>query len=33
MFIDLVQWLEPSATGEPYPVLNHVGLNRIAFRV
>jgi glyoxylase I family protein len=33
MFIDLVQWLEPSSTGEPYPVLNHVGLNRIAFRV
>ena len=33
MFIDLVQWLEPSSTGEPYPVLNHVGLNRMAFRV
>ena len=33
MFIDLVQWLEPSSTGEPYPVLNHVGLNRIAFLV
>jgi glyoxylase I family protein len=33
MFIDLVQWLEPSSTGAPYPVLNHVGLNRIAFRV
>jgi glyoxylase I family protein len=33
MFIDLVQWLEPSSIGEPYPVLNHVGLNRIAFRV
>jgi glyoxylase I family protein len=33
MFIDLVQWLEPPSTGEPYPVLNHVGLNRIAFRV
>jgi glyoxylase I family protein len=33
LFIDLVQWLEPSSTGEPYPVLNHVGLNRMAFRV
>jgi glyoxylase I family protein len=33
MFIDLVQWLEPSCTGEAYPVLNHVGLNRMAFRV
>jgi glyoxylase I family protein len=33
MFIDLVQWLEPSSTGEPYPVLNHVGINRLAFRV
>lgn len=33
MFIDLVQWLEPSPIGEPYAVLNHVGLNRIAFRV
>ena len=33
MFIDLVQWLEPSSLGEAYPVLNHVGLNRMAFRV
>lgn len=33
MFIDLVQWLEPPSTGESYPALNHVGLNRIAFRV
>ena len=33
MFIDLVQWLEPPSTGEPYPALNHVGLNRIVFRV
>jgi glyoxylase I family protein len=33
MFIDLVQWLEPAFTGEPYPVLNHLGINRIAFRV
>jgi catechol 2,3-dioxygenase-like lactoylglutathione lyase family enzyme len=33
MFIDLVQWLEPSPSGEAYPVLNHVGLNRMAFRV
>ncbi|HEX4167607.1 MAG TPA: VOC family protein [Bryobacteraceae bacterium] len=33
MFIDLVQWLEPASIGEPYPALNHVGINRIAFRV
>ena len=33
VFIDLVQWLEPTVTGEPYPVLNHLGINRIAFRV
>jgi glyoxylase I family protein len=33
MFIDLVQWLEPAFTGEPYPVLNHLGINRVAFRV
>jgi glyoxylase I family protein len=33
MFIDLVQWLDPSSTGEAYPALNHVGINRIAFRV
>ena len=33
MFIDLIQWLEPAATGEPYPALNHLGINRIAFRV
>jgi glyoxylase I family protein len=33
MFIDLVQWLEPPSTGEPYPALNHVGINRLAFRV
>lgn len=33
MFIDLVQWLDPSSTGEPYPALNHVGINRLAFRV
>lgn len=33
MFIDLVQWLESAVTGEPYPVLNHLGINRIAFRV
>jgi catechol 2,3-dioxygenase-like lactoylglutathione lyase family enzyme len=33
LFIDLVQWLEPACTGESYPVLNHVGLNRIAFHV
>jgi glyoxylase I family protein len=33
MFIDLVQWLDPASTGEPYPALNHVGINRLAFRV
>jgi glyoxylase I family protein len=33
MFIDLVQWLEPSSTGEAYHALNHVGINRLAFRV
>ena len=33
MFIDLVQWLEPTSAGEPYPALNHVGINRLAFRV
>lgn len=33
MFIDLVQWVEPPSTGEPYPALDHVGINRLAFRV
>jgi catechol 2,3-dioxygenase-like lactoylglutathione lyase family enzyme len=33
MFIDLVQWVEPSSTGEPYPALDNVGINRLAFRV
>jgi catechol 2,3-dioxygenase-like lactoylglutathione lyase family enzyme len=33
LFIDLVQWLEPSAIGQAYPALNHVGLNLLAFRV
>ena len=33
MFIDMVQWLEPPPAGEAYPALNHVGLNRLAFRV
>src|SRR6267142_1246226 len=33
MFIDLVQWLESPSTGEAYPTLNHVGINRLAFRV
>ena len=33
MFIDLVQWWEPPSTGDTYPALNHVGINRIAFRV
>lgn len=33
MFIDLVQWLDPSSTGEPYPAANYVGINHLAFRV
>lgn len=33
IFIDLVQWLEPESTGAAYTALNHVGLNRLAFRV
>ena len=33
IFIDLVQWLDPSPTGEAYHALNHVGINRLAFRV
>jgi hypothetical protein len=33
MFIDLVQWLTPPSTGDAYPALNHVGINRLAFRV
>jgi glyoxylase I family protein len=32
-FIDLVEWLDPASSGEPYPALNHVGINRLAFRV
>jgi catechol 2,3-dioxygenase-like lactoylglutathione lyase family enzyme len=28
-----VQWLNPSSIGQPYPALNHVGINRLAFRV
>ena len=32
-FIDLVQWLNPASTGEPYLALNHVGINRVALRV
>lgn len=33
MFIDLVQWVEPPSTGEAYPALDQVGINRLAFRV
>jgi glyoxylase I family protein len=33
MFIDLVQWVDPCPTGEAYPALNNVGINRVAFRV
>jgi lactoylglutathione lyase len=31
--IDLLQWLEPESVGEPYPVLNHIGIARVAFMV
>lgn len=33
MFIDLVQWRDPASTGEAYPALNSIGLNRFAPRV
>ena len=33
MFIELVQWLELSSVGGVYPALNHIGINRISFRV
>ena len=33
MFIDLVQWVAPPSTGEPYAALDHIGINRLAFRV
>src|SRR5438105_217817 len=33
IFIDLVQWLDPPSTGQVYPALNHVGINRVALRV
>lgn len=33
LFIDLVEWVEPTAQGQSYPVANHVGLNRFALRV
>jgi catechol 2,3-dioxygenase-like lactoylglutathione lyase family enzyme len=33
MFIDLVQWSEPQSTGDAYPTLINIGLNRLAFRV
>lgn len=33
MFIDLVQWIDPPSAGESYPALDHVGINRLAFRV
>jgi catechol 2,3-dioxygenase-like lactoylglutathione lyase family enzyme len=31
--IDLLQWLDPPAVGEPYPVINHLGIARIALMV
>ncbi|MFF7058022.1 VOC family protein [Achromobacter spanius] len=33
LFIDLVEWVEPTAPGEAYPVPNHVGINRFALSV
>ena len=33
MFIDLVQWVDPPSSGVPYPTLDNVGINRLAFRV
>lgn len=33
MFIDLVQWVAPPSAGEAYRKLDHVGINRLAFRV
>ncbi len=33
LFIDLVEWVEPSSPGEAYPVAHHIGLNRFALRV
>ncbi len=31
--LDLVEFIEPKPTGEPYPTLNNIGLCRIAFKV
>ncbi|MDF1720289.1 MAG: VOC family protein [Minwuia sp.] len=31
--IDLIEWIEPKATGQAYPHLAHVGIARICFRV
>lgn len=33
LFIDLVEWVEPTSPGDAYPVANHIGLNRFALRV
>lgn len=33
MFIDLVQWIAPPSSGKPYPALDNIGINRLAFRV
>ena len=33
MFIDLVQWLDPSSTGEAYALANHIGINHLALSV
>ena len=31
--LDLVQFIDPPAQGEPYPTLNNIGIPRIAFTV
>ena len=31
--IDLLQWLDPPGEGSPYPVLNHIGIARVALMV
>ncbi|MEN4743033.1 VOC family protein [Pantoea agglomerans] len=33
IFIDLVEWVEPSSPGAAYPVAHHIGINRFALRV
>jgi catechol 2,3-dioxygenase-like lactoylglutathione lyase family enzyme len=31
--LDMIQFLDPPSTGSPYPVLNHLGINRLCFQV